>query len=168
MQKLLFALFSLASFSVAAQQSTLPTARCNESVFMPCVCSSQVPETIKYRPRLAQCGGAAAVILEGEFASSFSVVLRDRLNRDRFPAVGFNGCSAAEANAGLARCSAYKCQKVSRRPGRYTCCLGASGDSAVLSKATRMTIKLRDVPNASTDPLARICLKGFSPRRNLN
>lgn len=165
-------LITLASvlFAVTAVGQSLPEARCNESVFKPCVCSGQVPDTIKYRPSVRQCGGRAAVILEGEFASSFSVVLRDRLNRDRFPAAGFNGCTAAEANSvsPRAECSAYKCQKVIRRPGRYTCCFGGSGDSRVLSKASRITIKLRDVPNASTDPLLRVCLNGFNPTRPLN
>lgn len=168
MQKLAGLFLALLAFSVAAEPIALPAARCNESVFKPCICSSSVPSDIKYRPRLRQCGGNAAAILEGDFANSFSVVLRDRLNRDRYPAVGFNGCNTAAAALGLARCSAYKCQKVIRNPGQTICCFGDSGDSAVLSKATRLTIKLRDVPNASTDPLARICLNGFDSNRKLN
>ncbi len=162
------AVFLALSLSVVAVADDIPDANCNESIFRPCICSAQVPAEIKYRPKLKACGGKAAAILEGDYASSFSVVLRDRLNRDRYPASGFNGCSTAQANLGLAKCSAYKCQKIMRRNGTYTCCFGASGSSSVLSKATRLTIKLRDVPNASTDPLMRVCLKGFNPKINLN
>jgi hypothetical protein len=151
-----------------SQGSSAPAARCNESVFKPCICAKNVPETIKYRPSLAACGGKAAAILEGEYGNSFSVVLRDRENRDRYPASGFNGCSKAEADLGLAKCSAYKCQKVTRKNGKLICCFGGSGDSAVLSKASRMTIKLRDVPGSSDDPLLRVCLNRFSPRVKLN
>lgn len=148
----------------------LPPATCNESVFRPCICAESVPDEVKYRPRLAECGGNAAVILEGEWASAFSVVFRDRLNRDRYPTSGYNGCTAAEAG-GLAppnRCSAFKVQRKIRQEGRVVHCFGNRGTDSILRKASRLTVKLKDVPTSSTDPLARICLKGFSPRRSLN
>jgi hypothetical protein len=148
----------------------IPEATCNESVFKPCICSSAVPPEIKFRPRLAACGGNAAVILEDEWASSYSVVLRDRMNRDRYPSSGYNGCTAAEAG-GVAppnRCSAFKVQKKIRRAGSVIHCFGNRGTDKILAKASRLTIKLKDVPESSTDPLARVCLRGFSARVNLN
>lgn len=162
-----FFLLLIATFGSAQE---IPEARCNESVFKPCICASDVPPEIKYRPKFARCGGKAAVILEDEWADSFSVVLRDRLNRDRYPASGYNGCTLEEASgvAPPARCSAFKCQKTIRRNNRYTCCFGDRGRDRILAKASRMTIKLKDVPGSSADPLARVCLKDFSPRKRLN
>jgi len=148
-----------------------PPARCKEfrgSIFKPCVCPRHVPKTIKYRPSLAVCGGKAAAILSGAYGNSFSVVLRDSQNNDRVPAVGFNGCTQAEADLGLSRCSAFKCQKTIRSGGKYTCCFGDSGTSRTLSSATRMTIKLRDDPTSGNDPLIRVCLPGFDPDKRLN
>jgi hypothetical protein len=148
-----------------------PIASCKEfpgSIFKPCICAEDIPAQIKYRPSLPACGGRAAAILEGGYADSFSVVLRDSQNRDRVPAVGYNGCSQAEADLGLSRCSAFKCQSTIRTPGSYTCCFGEAGNSSILAGATRMTIKLADVPNATTDPLLRLCLPGFDPTNSLN
>ncbi len=162
-----FALFLSYSNAFAVE---VPAAECNESVFTPCICSSAVPPEIKFRSRYGACGGKAAVILEDEWASSYSVVLRDRLNRDRYPSSGYNGCTASEAG-GIAppnRCSAFKVQKKIRRSGSVVHCFGNRGADKILAKASRLTIKLRDVPGNSTDPLARICLKGFSTRVNLN
>jgi hypothetical protein len=152
------------------QAIELPPARCNESVFKPCICAKSVPTEVKYRPRLAECGGKAAVILEGEWAQAFSVVFRDRQNRDRYPSFGYNGCTAAEAG-GVAppnRCSAFKVQKKIREEGRVIHCFGNKGSDKILAKASRLTVKLKDVPTSSTDPLARICLNGFSAKRPLN
>lgn len=146
----------------------LPDANCNESVFKPCICASKSPVDVKFRPSYSQCNGRAAAILEGSFARSFSVVLRDRENRDRFPATGFNGCTAAQAALGPNRCSAYKCQKVIKTAGSMTCCFGAAGKSRILSKATRMTIKLKDSPNNTNDPIVRVCLPLFSARYPMN
>jgi len=165
---LLSILFLLPTSSTLAIE--LPPARCNESVFKPCICAKAVPSEVKYRPRLAECGGKAAVILEGEWANAFSVVFRDRQNRDRYPSVGYNGCTAAEAG-GVAppnRCSAFKVQKKIRQEGRVIHCFGNKGTDKILAKASRLTVKLQDVPMSSTDPLARICLNGFSARRPLN
>lgn len=158
----------LLSWPFVAAAADIPEATCNESVFKPCICASKSPTSIKYRPELRACGGRAAAILEGEFANSFSVVLRDRLNRDRYPDKGFNGCTLEEANTGAARCSAYKCQKTIRRNGKFTCCFGASGKSKLLSKASRLTIKLRDVPGSTEDPLLRVCLPLFKPIYKMN
>ena len=148
----------------------VPNATCNESVFKPCVCSDDVPVEVKYRPTLAACNGKAAVILEGDWANSFSVVFRDRLNRDRYPSSGYNGCTATEAG-GVAppnKCSAFKVQKKIRSAGKTIHCFGNKGSDKILSKVTRLTVKLRDVPNGSTDPLARLCLKRFTATLPLN
>lgn len=156
--------------SISASAIELPEARCNESVFKPCICARSVPSEVKYRPRLAECGGKAAVIFEGEWASAFSVVFRDRQNRDRYPSSGYNGCTAAEAG-GVAppnRCSAFKVQRRIRQEGRVIHCFGNRGTDTILAKASRLTVKLRDVPTSSADPLARICLSGFSARLPLN
>lgn len=170
-RKLLFlSISAIVSLVNTAQAIEVPPARCNESVFKPCICAPAVPAEVKYRPRLAACGGKAAVILEGEWASAFSVVFRDRQNRDRYPSSGYNGCTAAEAG-GVAppnRCSAFKVQRRIRESGRTIHCFGNRGTDTILAKASRLTVKLRDVPMSSMDPLARICLRGFSPRVPLN
>ena len=158
------------AFSQPVFAVEIPAARCNESVFKPCTCPSVVPKQIKFRPRLAACGGKAAVILSGEWASSYSVVLRDRLNRDRYPSSGYNGCTAAEAGgeAPPNRCSAFKVQRKIRSNRNVTHCFGNRGTDKILAKASRLTIKLKDVPGSSSDPLARICLQNFSAKVNLN
>jgi hypothetical protein len=158
-------------FKLRTDDNGAPIASCKEfpsSIFKPCICVEDIPSQIKYRPSHAACGGRAAAILEGGYADSFSVVLRDSQNRDRVPAVGYNGCSQAEADLGLSRCSAFKCQSTIRTAGSYTCCFGEPGNSGILAGATRMTIKLADVPNATTDPLLRLCLPGFDPTNSLN
>ena len=166
--KSLFALTVLASSPALAIE--LPPARCNESVFTPCICPARVPEEVKFRPRLKECGGNAGVILEGEWADAFSVVLRDRLNRDRYPSQGYNGCTLAEASgeAPPNRCSAFKVQKVYRGGDKAIHCFGNRGTDKILAKASRLSVKLKDVPTSSQDPLARICLTGFSARKRLN
>lgn len=166
-------LFLLATIFVSsAVAQNLPEAKCKEfrnSIFRPCICANDVPTTIQYRPALASCGGNAAAILGGSFATAFSVVLRDNQNRDRWPASNYNNCSAAETALGLNKCSAFKCQSILKGPaGEQICCFGEPGFSKILRRASRMTIKFRDVPNAGNDPLARICLRKFSSRLNLN
>ena len=154
----------------------IPQATCKEfpsSIFQPCICDFKVPKTIKYRPSLNECGGDAAAILGGQFGNSYSVGLRDNQNRDRWPASGYQGCSAAEVEAGLNKCSAFKCQKVIRRKdsrGRneQVCCFGERGSSPIMAAASRMTIKLRDIPSATNDPLVRVCLQDFEPTVKLN
>jgi hypothetical protein len=156
----------------------VPAARCKEfqsSVFKPCVCNDDAPREIKYRPAMPECGGDAASVLFGSYASAYSVVLRDNQNRDRWPASGYNGCTAKEVADGLAKCSAFKCQRV-RRVNRSSagvgpqtiCCYGEAGRSPIMRGATRMTIKLRNDPNSGNDPLVRVCLQDFSPLKSLN
>jgi hypothetical protein len=148
----------------------IPEAKCNESVFKPCICASKAPKDIKYRPSFRTCGGNAAVILDNEWSKSFSVVLRNRLNQDRYPAFGYNGCTAEQAG-GVSppkKCSAYKCQRTIRTKNRYICCFGDKGNDKILSRASRMTIKFRDVPGSSEDPIARVCLPLFSPIYKMN
>jgi len=147
---------------------TFPEATCNESVFKPCVCASKVPAELQYRPELAVCGGKAAVILRGSLRKAFSVVMRDRANRDRYAKPGYNGCTPADVAQGLARCSYYKVAKTFRTAKATTFCFPFSGLSNQLSKATRLTIKLKDVPNATTDPLQRVCLAKFSAKNPIN
>jgi hypothetical protein len=136
----------------------LPPARCNESVFKPCICHRRVPEDIIYRTNHPLCNNRAAAILKGDFRESFSIVLRDKLNRDRVAPIGFNNCTQAEIDAGLSKCSIFKAQKVIRTLTRTIHCFGLPG--VLMSKATRMTIKLADRPNSSDDPLVRVCLNG--------
>ena len=143
----------------------LPRATCNESVFKPCICDEKVPVDIKYRTNHPLCNNRAAAILKGDFKDSFSIVLRDKLNRDRVAPIGFNNCTQAEIDAGLSKCSIFKAQKVIKTLSRTIHCFGLPG--ALMSKATRMTIKLADRPNSSDDPLVRVCL-GDNGTRNLN
>jgi hypothetical protein len=163
-------LFLIAAATPAAYALDIPEAYCNESVFTPCICAGSVPKEIVFRPRLARCGGNAAVVLSGAWAGSFSVVLRDRLNRDRYPSAGYNGCTAEQAGGESppAKCSAYKVQKKIRTKGQVTHCFGNKGTDSILSKATRLTIKIKDVPGSSRDPLARVCLNNFSTGQKLN
>lgn len=145
--------------------NNLPQATCNESVFKPCICNEDVPVDIKYRTSHPLCNNRAAAILKGDFKESFSIVLRDRLNRDRVAPIGFNNCSQAEIDAGLNKCSIFKAQKTIRTATRTIHCFGLPG--VLMSKATRMTIKLADRPNSSDDPLVRVCLDG-NGTNNLN
>lgn len=156
----------------------IPVAKCKEfanSVFKPCICNKKAPASIKYRPALEECGGKAAAILTRGYSNSFSVVLRDKQNRDRWPASGYNGCTKKEVDEGLSKCSAFKCQKVIKTNSSsvYTgkqqiCCFGEAGTTKIMRGATRLTIKIRDVPGSNLDPLVRVCLKDFSPLNDLN
>jgi len=152
----------------AASFGDIAPANCNESVFKPCICASQSDVRIKFREALPKCGNRAAVILEGSYKSAFSVVLRDRLNRDRVIPPGFSHtCSSYEINVlGLNRCSAYKAQRVIRKPTSTTFCFGLRGKQ--MAKATRITIKLKDDPNGSNDVLIRQCLPLFSAKYDMN
>ncbi len=165
-----FIIIATCYFSSAAHAVEIPAAKCNESVFKNCICPASVPQQIKFRPRLAACGGKAAVILEEDWAGSYSVVLRDRLNRDRYPSSGYNGCTAAEAGGEFPpnSCSAFKVQRKIRSGGKVIHCFGNRGSDKILAKATRLTIKLKDVPGSSLDPLARVCLNNFSTKVALN
>jgi len=136
---------------------------CQGGVFKPCVCPRDVPSIVQYRPSVKECGGKAAMILSGKYKNVFSIVVRDRENKDRWPPQGINGCSAYERDTlGLNKCSAFKAQKVidvvDSRGDASVHCLGASGYSVLFKRVTRMTAKLSDVPNSNSDPLARWCL----------
>jgi hypothetical protein len=69
---------------------------------------------------------------------------------------------------GLAKCSYYKASKVYRTSKSTTYCFPFAGTSKQMSKATRITIKLKDSPNDSKDPLVRICLPLFSAKNPMN
>ncbi|MFM1847036.1 MAG: hypothetical protein RL417_510 [Pseudomonadota bacterium] len=145
-----------------------PTATCNESVFKPCVCASKTPPQVKYRPALKRCKGRAGVILEGSLRTAFSVVFRDRANRDRYAPPGWNGCTPAEVDMGLAKCSYYKAQKVYRTSQSTTFCFPFPGTSKQMAKASRLTVKLKDSPNDTKDPLVRLCLPLFKAKNPIN
>ncbi len=138
---------------------------CQGGLFKPCVCPKDVPTIVQYRPAVKECGNKAAIILSGKYKDVFSVVVRDRENKDRWPLSGINGCSAFERDTlGLNKCSAFKVQAVipveSTDGDAEVHCLGASGYSKLFKRVSRMTAKLSDVPNSTTDPLARWCLAG--------
>lgn len=146
---------------------------CQGGRFKPCVCSRDVTLDMQYRPAVRECNGNAAVMLYGKYRSSFSVVLRDSENRDRWPRFGFNGCSSALANSDAppAYCSMFKTQDTvavatgTANQGRLHC-FGAPGYSSFMSRVVRVTVKLADIPNSNKDPLVRWCLKG--PTEPLN
>jgi hypothetical protein len=140
---------------------------CDGGRFKPCVCWKNVSRFMKYRPALRECNGNAAIILSGKYLASFSAVVRDTNNRDRWPTSGFNGCSyeLASSESPPAYCSAFKTQEtlVASSPqgnDHRVLCLGASGYSKLFSKVSRVTLKLADVPNSTEDPIVRWCLRG--------
>jgi hypothetical protein len=156
---------------VSAWENRRPPARriryCNGGRFKPCVCPSDVSRDMIYRPAVEECNGHAAIALFGRYRNAFSAVVRDRENRDRWPAAGsgFGGCSFEEANAIAPpnQCSAFKAQEViragsGRSSGRIHC-LGASGSSPIFRDVSRVTIKVADDPSSSNDPIARLCLR---------
>ena len=136
-----------------------------EGGFRRCLCPENVPSAIRYRPAVAECNGNAAAILYDQYVDAFSVVVRDTQNRDRWPAAGsgFGGCSAsvADSDSPPNSCSAFKVQdKFKIGDGTAMVhCFGASGYSELFADAARLTVKLEDVPNASSDPLERFCLR---------
>ena len=144
---------------------------CQGGAFKPCVCAKDVTKYAQYRPAVKECGNNAAIILSGKYLGSYSAVVRDFLNRDRFPVQGANNCSRYETDVlGLNKCSVFKAQdrfSIENMDGDADVhCLGASGYSKLFSKVTRMTIKLSDDPKSGNDPLARLCLVG--PTKALN
>jgi len=164
---------SLRLEGVRAVDGSGPDSLCQGGRFKQCVCADQVTRDVQYRPSITECGKKAGIILYGRYRSAFSIVLRDPENRDRWPASGFNGCSSELANSDSppAYCSAFKAQKTFRI-GRRTAdegvlyCFGASGNSPLLRRVVRATVKLRDIPGSSADPLVRWCLNG--PKEPLN
>lgn len=155
-----------------AQQSTKKIDYCQKGRFKPCVCWQDVSKDVSYRVSYKGCGGKAAILTRGKYKNIFSVVVRDKDNRDRWPASGFNGCSAAEAQSVSppASCSAFKVQEIyyeeTPKGTQRVNCLGAKGTSSLFKNVVRMTAKISDKPGTTNDPLARWCLR--SPRKNLN
>ena len=149
-----------------------PTPRyCQGAVFKPCVCARDVSKLAQYRPAVKECNGKAAIVLSGKYLGVFSVVVRDRENKDRWPTAGANGCTPFERDTlALNKCSVFKVQKIiqaSDAKGEAKVhCLGASGYSSLFSRVTRMTAKLADVPNSTNDPLVRWCI--IAPDKALN
>ena len=147
------------------------TRYCNGQFFKPCICAKDVSNFVQYRPSVKECRNRAAIILSGKYLNVFSVVVRDWLNRDRWPTEGVNNCTPYERDTlGLNKCSVFKVQKiinVSDSEGNAEVhCLGASGYSSLFSKVTRITAKLSDIPDSNQDPLIRWCLAG--PTKPLN
>lgn len=146
---------------------------CQGGRFKPCVCAEDVSTDMQYRPAVKECNGNAAVMLYGKYRRSFSVVLRDTENRDRWPVSGFNGCSfrLATSDAPPAYCSMFKTRRTvavaagTSNQGRLHC-FGAPGYSSFMKRVVRVTVKLADVPNSKSDPLVRWCLNG--PTEPLN
>jgi hypothetical protein len=141
-----------------------PIEYCNGGRFKPCVCSHDVSRDMRYRPSVKECGGNAAIVLYRKYLGAFSVVVRDKENRDRWPRSGFGGCSTYERDVlGLNKCSAFKVQeKIPVDNGKVKAsvnCLGASGYSSLFKGVRRVTLKLSDVPDSNKDPLVRWCLK---------
>jgi len=144
---------------------------CQGGRFKPCVCADNVTKLLGYRPSMRECNGNAGIILRGRYRGVFSAVVRDGENRDRWPANGVNGCTSAEVNSGVARCSVFKSQRrvtrtLSNGQTERIECLGARGNSPLFRNVRRITLKFKDIPNSSNDPLGRFCL--FSPTRSLN
>ncbi len=143
---------------------------CMGNRFKPCVCANEVTKLVQYRPSIAQCGKKAGIVMSGRYTKAFSVVVRDRDNRDRWPiefpqtGTGYGGCTRAQAKAGLGRCSAFKVQRIIKvkndNGDAEVHCLGQSGYHPLMRGISRMTIKLKDVPGSNSDPLERLCLKG--------
>ena len=147
------------------------TRYCNGQIFKPCVCAKDVSNLVQYRPSVKECRNRAAIILSGKYLHVFSVVVRDWLNRDRWPVEGVNNCTPYERDTlGLNKCSVFKVQKIinfsDSEGDAEVHCLGASGYSPLFSKVTRITAKLSDVPDSNQDPLIRWCLAG--PTKPLN
>jgi hypothetical protein len=150
---------------------------CMGNRFKPCVCAPAVTKLVQYRPSVAECGKKAGIIMSGaRYISAFSVVVRDRDNRDRWPltfpstGIGYGGCTLAQARAGLGKCSAFKVQKIlnvkNENGNAEVHCLGESGYHPLMKGISRMTVKLKDVPSSHADPLERLCLYG--PTKPLN
>ena len=149
-------------FLLLCQSAVAQEANCNGGRFAPCVCVNDVPKQIRYAPKFRACGGKAAAILQGKYKGIFSVALRDSENSDREPP-NFGNCSQAERDAGEAKCSAYKVQRRFRteflRKKAVVHCFGLPGKHTAMKKARRLTIKLKNLPNSTNDPLLRVCLK---------
>ena len=107
------------------------------------LCVPIVPQ-VGYRPSVFECNGNAAILLRGDFRNAYSVVLRARGQyNDRDP--NNTSCSSA-------RCSPYKVQKRIELPEYEVNCLGGSGYSDLVARATRISIKFTADIHNSLDP----------------
>lgn len=141
------------------------TRYCYGGLFKPCVCPSSVPKSVSYHPAEPACGGDAAILLRSPYLNVYSVVVRDNQNKDRWPVNGANGCTVEQAQSKSPpnKCSVFKTQKkftriLEKGKRERVNCLGAAGSSALFKKVQRITAKLNDVPNASTDEIRRWCI----------
>lgn len=161
---LLFSLLFLFVTPVESEQF------CNGARFEPCICWQSVPKDVSYSPADKLCGGNASVTLRGKLYNSFSVVVRDKENSDRWPVSGFNGCSYSLANSESPpnRCSAFKAQKIIKRKGNKIYCLGKPGTDKLFRNVVRITVKVSDLinPKTGTKDIRRYCLR--SPKLKLN
>ncbi len=164
---LFLALGGIAATAEAAIPNLPENCQCGRTVRR-AVCAANVPKDVLYRPKFSGCGGKAAVLLRGDFTDSFSVVVRDSQNRDRFPPAGsgYGGCSFALANSVSppARCSAFKASSeyIAEINGKRTrvICFPETGVSSRFSDVRRITIKVRN----SAASLKRYCLnKSYLP-----
>ena len=148
------------SNAVAQNRTVLPeNCRCGATARR-AVCPQDVPSDVIYRPAAALCGGKAMVILRGPFFNSFSVVVRDNQNRDRWPVSGYGGCSFNLANSKSPpkRCSAFKASSDRRLtlngiPSRVFC-FPEKGTSRLWNDVRRITIKLEN----SAASIRRLCI----------
>ena len=141
------------------------TKYCYGGIFKPCVCASSVPKSVSYHPSEPACGGDAAILLRSPYLNVYSVVVRDNQNKDRWPTTGANGCTPeqAQSKSPPAKCSVFKTQKkftrvLAKGKRERVNCLGAPGSSTLFKRVQRITAKLNDVPNASTDEIRRWCI----------
>lgn len=142
-------------------------AKCGgEFGFKRCICAYDVPSSVRYRPAVAECNGKAAAILSGRLLDSFSIVVRDSQNRDRWPEAGsgYGGCNASLASSENPpnSCSAFKVQDkflIADGSARVYC-FGESGYSDLFRDVVRLTVKLNDVPGSNDDDIERYCLNG--------
>lgn len=165
---MLFVIFG--AFSAQALVPNPPeNCRCGATA-RKAVCPQDVPNSVIYLPSTSLCSGKAAIVLRGPFLNSFSVVVRDSQNRDRWPAAGsgYGGCSFALANSAAPprRCSSFKASReyiatINGQRSRVVC-FPENGFSRFWTDVRRMTIKVTN----SAASLRRFCLNG--PRVRLN
>ncbi len=168
---MMVALACLIGVSLEAQDRLDPPENCQcGNTTRKAVCPRKVPREVLYRPSYDGCEGNAAVLMQGTYADSFSVVVRDSLNRDRFPLPGssYGGCSASLAGGDTPprECSAFKASKeyftkINKKRTRVVC-FPEKGTSRIFRDVKRITIKVTD----SAESLRRFCLYG--PKEDLN
>ena len=132
------------------------------------VCPQDVPRSVIYVPATSLCSGKAAVVLRGPFLNSFSVVVRDGQNRDRWPVSGYGGCGFALANSKNppARCSAFKAAReyfaVINGIKSRVVCFPETGFSRLWADVRRVTVKVTN----SASSIRRFCVGKATRRLN--